>query len=573
MSTKGGIITVRMRKFLCLAVIAAVVMSAVSASALSLGDIIPMKKVAPVAETLPENALITRQDDSVYGVLRLDDTGAFLRWLVSEENINLFMPLILKSEDSSDIIGVIEFVRAFTSKTPIKSAAIIAGAYDPDTKRPPFFQMAFTADPAMSQTVKKIADGTADDSDFAKIILGNDNPITAIAQTMIKAEKLDGNVYRVDNELFVKAEDGMIVVGLSAEELEASLRALRGDGARLFGKETRKFTEKDFAFLHMDYATLDKLDTDHSLDSADQLVLELFDKPLNFEFAFNSLPEKFVFSFAVNLKEAARAKYAAMMKPDVPSVSGSYLNVAGAKSPLAAFGGHLTLPAIKDQKDGAAFWKELVRQMRVRFGISEEEFASFFTGPFSITVNDSVTFEGFKIPALYVSQTGMKGAAAKIFSRLTKSPHFKKVQDGILQLDTSISPVSCLVQDKGETLTINFAELPNLSAKPALKPALQDLVNAKGISAFWIDFAAVRDWLMDDENGVFAMLLPMAKIMGYGDILDAVRDVLTAEYSVPSFSFRAEDTETFRFEFANVKINPENGLFARLMKIYQKFGK
>ena len=78
---------------------------------------------------------------------------------------------------------------------------------------------------------------------------------------------------------------------------------------------------------------------------------------------------------------------------------------------------------------------------------------------------------------------------------------------------------------------------------------------------------------MDDENGVFAMLLPMAKIMGYGDILDAVRDVLTAEYSVPSFSFRAEDSETFRFEFENVKINPENGLFARLMKIYQKFGK
>ena len=69
------------------------------------------------------------------------------------------------------------------------------------------------------------------------------------------------------------------------------------------------------------------------------------------------------------------------------------------------------------------------------------------------------------------------------------------------------------------------------------------------------------------------MAIPMAKFAGYGEIADAVNEILTAEFSVPSFSFRAESVEKFRFEFANVKINAENGIIARAIKIYQKFSK
>ena len=575
MSTKGGIFTVRMRKVLCLAVIAAMLSSS-AASALSLGDLLP-SKLLPSPQTsesglLPENALVSRAEDSVYGVLRLEDTGAFLRWLVSEENIDIFMPLILKSKHSSDIMGAVEFIRAFAEKTPIKSAAVIIGTEDPDKKRPPFFQMAFTVDSSMAGTVRKIADGTAEDTDFAKLILGNDNPLTAIAQTMIKAEKLKDGSYRIDNELFLKTEGGMIVAAMSAEQLIASRNALNVEEARLFAKEARKFSDKNFAYIHLDYKTLDKLDTENALDSADKIA-EIFDKPLNFELGFTSEPDKFAMSVHVNLKEAMKAEYSANISDKRVPVKGSYMNPGGSKSPLFALGGYMTLSAIKNQKDGADFWKELVRQMRVRFGINEDEFSSFFTGPFSVTVNDSVTYEGFKIPALYISQTGMKDAAGKIFARLTKSPHFQKVQEGVLQLDSSLSPVSCFIQDRGGTLSINFAELQNLGGKPVLKPALESLMNAEGIAALWIDFEAIRGWITDDENGVLAMLLPMAKMLGFGEIADAVNDVLTAEYSVPSFSFRAEDPETFRFEFGNAKIDPKNGLFARLVKIYQKFSK
>lgn len=556
-----------------------VIVSSVTASALSLGDLLSSFKTDEAAEPsaktefYPENTLTARPDNSVYAVLRLDDTAAFLKWLASDDNINPFMPLILKSKDSNDILGGIEFFRAFATKTPLKSAAIVIGALDPDEKKSDFFQMAFTVDPSMAATVKKISDGTAEDVDFAKLILGNDNPITAIAQTMIKAEKLNDGSYRVDNELFIRAEGDMILVAMSPDELKASLNAYNGSEAKLFSGLKRQFTEKDFMIAHVDYKTLDKIDTGKALDSADKLVTELFDKPLNFEMAFESLPDKFIFSLAVNLIEAINQKYAAKMEAPTPPVKGSYLTLAGTKSPLFAMGGILRLAGLKDSKETKDAWTEFVRQLRVRFGISESETASFFDGPFSVTVNDSVTYEGFKIPALYISQTGMKGAAGKIFSHLTKSPHFQKVQEGILQLDTSISPVSCLIQNKGETLGINFAELTSLNGSPMIKPVLRSLTDSVGIAAVWVDFDGIRSWIMDDENGVMAMLMPMAKFAGYGEIAEAVNDILTAEFSVPSFSFRAENIEKFRFEFTNVKINPANGIFSRGVKVYQRLSK
>ena len=578
MSLKGGIVV---RKRLFSLTVIALLISANAAMALDLGSLLSPDLLSGLLKSetkqeaieayLPENSLISRAEDTVYGVLRLDDTGAFLRWLFSEENVDVFMPLILKSKDSSNIIGAIEVIRAFSRSTPIKSAAIIIGAYNPKkTKQEPFMQFSFTVDDGMLSTLRKVSDGAAEDADFAKLILGNDNPLTAIAQTMIKAEKQSGGIYRLNNEFFVKSEGDMLILCTSRGELDASVDALRNSGSRLFTRNTRKFADKDFAYVHVDYETLDALDTDNSLEDADN-VAKYFDKPLNFELGFTSKPEKFILSLSLNLLEAMKKEYAP--SESRVAVTGSYLRLAGTKSPLAALGGYMTLSAMKMHDEGSALWKEIVRQVRVRFGISEEEFSAFFTGPLSVTVNDNVTYEGLKIPAIYISQTGMNGAAEKVFARLQKSPHFQKTKDGVLQLDSSISPVPCFIEDDGETLGINFAELENLKSTPTLKPALSDLMNEKGISALWIDFAGIRDWIMDAENGVFAMVLPMAKMLGFGEIVEAANDILTAEFSVPSISLRAEDSETFRFEFANAGINAKNGLLARIVKVYQKFAK
>ena len=534
--------------------------------ALTLALVLIVSSIATAA--LPENALTTQPEKSVYGVLRLEDTASFLKWLISDENVNPFMPLILSSKDSNDIIGAIEVFKAFANNTPLKSSAVLFGT----NEKGDFFQAAFTVKDEAAASVKKITDGTAEDDDFVKILLGNENPLSFMLSSMLKTEKLADNVYRVDTGLFVKAVDEVVVISETLDGLKASLNALESSDNRLFSKVTRKFSDKDFSFIHIDYETLDKLDKDNNLDQADKMAKEAFDKPLNFELGFKSMADKFVFSIFANIQEALKAEHASKLTALKP-VKGSNIKLSGSGNPLLSLGAYFRLSAMKEHKEAEDFWKELTRQAKVRFGITEQEFTDFFTGPVSMTVNDSVMFEGMKIPSIYISQTGSNASTGKIFERLTKSPHFQKLQDGLLQLDSSISPISCLVKNNGDSLGIDFADIANISSQPSVKPALKSLLEAEGISALWIDFEAVREWIMSDENGVLAMGLPMAKMMGYGEIAESVRDVLSAELSVPSVSFRAENNQTFIFEFANVKINPENGLFTKLVKVYQKFNK
>ncbi|MBQ4432264.1 MAG: hypothetical protein II877_12240, partial [Synergistaceae bacterium] len=213
------------------------------------------------------------------------------------------------------------------------------------------------------------------------------------------------------------------------------------------------------------------------------------------------------------------------------------------------------------------------KQLKNRFGITEEEFAGLFTGPFSFVVNDSVTYEGFNIPAIYTSQTGRDDSAAKVFDKLSKSKHFQKVKEGILQADSSLSPVSCLVQDKGATLGIDFAELATIGGKPEMKPALNDLMNSPAVVAMWLDFASIQSWLNSDENGFMMMLGPLATFSGFGKHFQAFRDIVGAELSVPAMSIRLEDYETIHTEFSLADVNPENGLIAKIVKVYRDFNK
>lgn len=524
-----------------------------------------------------ENALSARNEDSVYFMMKTEDVSSLLKWFMSDANVNTIMPLILSSEDSNDIMGSLELFKAFTDNTPLKSLAFVVGTDRPESgdTKPVYFQMAFTVNDELSTVVKKISDGTAEDKDFIRLIFGLNSPLAPMFETMLKAEKLDNNIYKVDNELYVKAENGIVIAGITSEDLALSFKALADEEVRLMSNVKRRLTNtENYVLAHVDYETVDRLDTKGELNSAD-IATEFFDKPFNFELGFESLPDRFILDVASNIRDALKAKYAASLDVAPPSVKGCYIDLreGGSESPLLALGGFMNIEHLKYQAETKDAWNDVIRQLKLRYGITEEEFVELFTGPFTLSVNDSVTFEGMKIPAIYIRQTGRGGSAGKVFEKLTKSNHFRKVADGVLQMDTSLSPVSCLVQDKGETLTVNFAELPNLSSKPVIKPVLADLINSEGISAVWIDFDEIRKWVTDDRNGVFAMALPMAKMMGFGEVAEAVREVLNAEFSVPSMSFEAMSVEHFRLEFTNVAINPENGLIAKLVNIYRKFNK
>lgn len=554
---KGGILYMKTKKLVAIAVLCAALFAS-TAYALQ-----------------PEDALSTRPEDSIYFVLRLDDTTRLLKWICSPENIKLYFPLLLGESSIEQATFIAEFASKIAEVMPLRSLAVNVGMTRKDIEdNDPFIQAAFTVAPEAAPIVAKVADGTATASDIAKMLVG-DETAAQLFESMLKIEPDKNNFLIVNNAVCMTAKDDVILVASSLKDIRLSLRALAEEDSRFLAKKQRRFNEKDFALFHVDYETLVELKGNTKSNDVD--IRQFFAKPLEIEFAFNRQPNKFTMSTAMNLSTAFRKPYSDMIAQKLKSLktaAGGNIDIAsigGKTSPLAAIGSTLDFTVLKEDSATKSYVKSLLRNLRVRFGISEEEAEALFNGQFSAVVNGNVTFEGFKIPALYMSFTGKEGAAAKVFDKIMKSQHFSKVQEGIYQLDTSISPIACLVHDRGETLGVYFAELASLSEKPEFTPTFAELMKHESVNTMWIDFAGIQEWINSDDNGVFATLAPLAAIMGYGKYLKALQDVLHSDLSVPSMAIWSENVEVVHTEFDVKDMDEEKGLLATLLRLYQEF--
>ena len=528
----------------------------------------------------PENALSNIDNDSVYMVLKLDNTSRFMKWLFSKENMNLVVPLILKDDSKLKTFAFVEAVNALVNMTPLRSAALIMGVNKTDIKNP-YLQLAFTVAPELRGTVRKIERGNAEASDIAKLLIGDSltasaaDTVIGFTEKMIKVEKEENNIYRVNNDIFMKVIDDLIIIGSSIESVNKSENALKIRDERLFMNKPRKFNDRDFALLHLDFKTASLLDDNNEITTAS--IDKYIEKPLDIEFSFKRTTNKFTFSSYMNLMDSLKERYTrrlAKIYSDEKSVKGGNIdiNTAGGKtSPLFALGTNIDFASLRESTTLKSTINNFLRNMRLRFGIPDEETTDAFTGKFSLIVNDSVMFEGFKIPAVYISQTGKEGAAKKIYDSFSKSQHFSKLHDDILQLDTSLSPISCLVANKDDKLLINFADLSSLSEKPELRPEFAELMERDSYSSWWIDFAGIQSWLTDEDNGVMSSLTPIAGLMGYGKYVKALNEILRAEFSVPSMSMWTESPEVYHMNFDIREINSENGFLAKLLKCYFEF--
>ena len=514
-----------------------------------------------------ENALSPQPEDSVYMVLKLNNTGNFLRWIFSQENIDVFMPLILANESSNEIMGFLETARAIIDKTPLESLALTAGMTKTGM---PFVQAAFTVNSSVGATLRKISAGSADAKDIAKLLLGDESPFAALAESMIKVER-DGDKYVIDNTLVLKAEGDVLLLSTSPEEVNNSLEALKTPEARLFTKRPRKFDTEDFILFHVDPSAVKALDEEQELA---KLELEKHLKsPIRAELAFTRTPNRFLMGIGLNLREALQQKYLdKYFRPEaLVATKGGYIdlvNAGGSKSPLIAFGGLFNVEGMGETKELRELWAEMVKQAK-RFKISEEELYNALNGSFSFIVNDVINIEGVKIPAIFFSATGVQGAAEKIFDKISQLQYFSKQQEKLLQVDSSISPVPCYIANNKDTLAVSMAEAATLAERPQPTGALADVMNRDAISALVIDFAGIQSWIND--NGVFAMVMPMANVFGYKKVAEQVRDVLNAKFSVPSLAMWAASPEEIYWDFAIEDINPNDGIFVRLIKIYREY--
>ena len=520
-----------------------------------------------------EDALTVRPEKSAYIVIKNEDLSGFLRWLISRNNMKAIAPIVDGLDESS-----IEMVASVVDNLPLKSAAISAGLIKSGEKDTlPFFQAAFTLHPSASVIADKIEVASAEAKDIAGMLVGKDSPFVGLLETMIKVEREPGKILKVNNEIFMKAEKGVIFVGSDINELKSAYDAFSSGENALVKNFGRKFNASNFAIIHADFDTLALLE---ETDKEIQEAKKYFAKPINIEFGFDSQPDKLTIGTAINILDALSEKYAKKIKlMKVEPVKGGYISMAGIggnSSPFLATGGVVKITPEDLGKEGLEVAEELFKFLK-KFDITSADFFKLAEGASSLVIGaSSVPVEGFKIPSFFITKTGTAGTAEAIFNKIAAKPFFSVVQgsfegwDKLLQADSSLSPASFLIGLRGDTLGLGACEVSAIGENKALKPTLQNLLSRKSISSMWLDFAAIQDWFNNDDNGVFAILTPLATFSGYGDVVLSLRKLLNAKLSVPSMAFYCASEEVFFFEFDLADVKPEEGFLVHAIDLYKK---
>lgn len=521
-----------------------------------------------------EDALTVRPEKSAYLVIKNEDLSGFLRWLISRNNMKAIAPIVDGLDETS-----IEMVASVVDNLPLKSAAISAGLIKSGEKNTlPFFQAAFTLHPSASVVADKIEVASAEAKDIAAMLVGKDSPFVGLLETMIKVEHEPGKILKINNEIFMKAEKGVIFVGSDINELKSAYETFSTGENALVKNFGRKFNASNFALIHADFDTLSLLeDTDKELQEAKKY----FAKPLNIEFGFDSQPDKLTIGTAINIIEALNEKYSKKLNlMKVEPVKGGYISMSGIggnSSPFLATGGVVRLTPEDLGKDGLEVAEEFFKFLK-KFDITSADFFKVVDGASSLVIGaSSVPVEGFKIPSIFITKTGKAGIAETIFNKIaSKQQIFSAVQgsfegwDKLLQADSSLSPASFLIGLRGDTLGFGACEVSAIGENKALKPTLQSLLERKSISSMWLDFTAIQDWFNDDTNEVFAILTPLAAFSGYGDVMLSLRGLLNAKLSVPSMAFYCASEEVFFFEFDLADVKPEEGFLVHAIDLFKK---
>ena len=524
----------------------------------------------PVMAYQPEDALAPKPEKSVYTILRLDNLGNFLRWLISEQELKLFAPVT--GLDDSMIAMMTGAVKA----VPAESSIIECGIKDDGNA---FAQLIAKMPKALQGKLDLVAKGEAKTEDLIALLLGEDSPVAELGKLMFDVTKDEASgLLSLDSQVFFGAKGDLLIITLSAADVQAALKAIDKEEHRM--KLERKFkSAKDFMFSHIDMNVLEKVapaDEDVISKKDYEKARAMFDKPIDGEIAFESLADRFRISFNVDMS-ALDERFEKLLtgKP----VKGGYITLMGDRAPLLALGANLDGENLKVAPRSAEFWNEAAKELK-QFGISEQTFMNFFNGPFALTVGSSVvSFEGMKAPSVFMTKVGSADSAAEVMKAVVTQadkllmPVEAKGWDSLYQVDTSASPVPVLLGLKGNMLYAGMADRDSLGAVPnvAGSKQLAEIMAMNSLGSGYIDFKAVQDYLKADENGIMAMAGMFAP-MAVGDkseaVMAAVNEVLNAKLSVPSVGFYAPDQGTCIIDFMTVKLdNIEDGLCAKLMKL------
>lgn len=528
----------------------------------------------------PDKALSSKPANSIYAVLNVDDLGGLARTILSDKNIELFAPLM-----DEDTLNGFRMAAAIVGKMPVKTTALVTGM---DENLVPFLQIAMALPAELQPKLKLVEEGKAKPEDITSLILGDGALALGPLLNAVPQKGTKGSYFLINGQAAVTAKDGLLLIGLSAQNLEASLKALEGTGDPLSVKPRHE--GKDFARLHIDFSTLVKIAMeqkaregakDKKLDDLDPDVLKKYFKaPLEIEYNFDKKPDRFLVSFWANVEEALSDAYVDRLRRLAP-VPGGDVFLTGAGRPLFALSSKLSIKGsdFEIYPEIAEVWKKGMKKL-AGYGITEAEIENLLSGSISLVCGGTSSFAGAKTPGLYLAVTGQKGAALSIFEKVTQHEDFSMMVPTapvevaewhkMLQVDPQMLPAPVLLGIKGETFFLGTQDPKSLSEAPELSERLKALLEKTSMGTSFIDFESIQAFLNgavnDQGSPLYSLLASMPPAM-----LDLVKDVLGAELSIPFIGVWTPQFDTAFAEHELVDVPADKGLMARIVKAASQF--
>ena len=527
---------------------------------------------------VPEDALSAKPSSALYSVFHVDDLGNLARSILSSDNIDLFAPLL----DENELEGL-RMAAAIVSKMPVKTTALLAGT---DENLTPFLQVALSLPAELKSQLDLVESGKAKPEDIVSLTLGDGAVAFGPLLNVELQNGAQGPYFLLNGQAALTARDGLLLIGLSPADLEASLKALADPKERLSVK--RRHKARNFSLMHLDFPTMLKVAKEQKakekadgeggkkIDEVDLDALKAYFKaPLEIEYGIDREPGSLLFSMGVNLEEAlsdAYLKRFAKMEP----VPGGELFLTGGGRPLFALSSKLSFKGsdLDVYPEIAKIWKDGIKQL-AEYGITESEVENLLSGSVSLVCGGSAAVAGAKTPGAYLALTGREGAASSIFKKVTENAEFAstlptapvdvKDWEKVLQVDPNLFPAPVLLGVKGDTLFVGIQDIAGLNAAPEVSDALKALLEKGSLSTSFFDFGAIwttlNGMLSDKDSPLYALAanLPQA-------ILDSVKDVLGAELSVPFVGSWAPRMDEAFVNFSLADVPADKGLMAKIVK-------
>ncbi|MBR0097597.1 MAG: hypothetical protein IJP88_10470 [Synergistaceae bacterium] len=505
-----------------------------------------------------DDAVSSCHDSAVYFVVKLEDLSGLVGWALSDENLELLADaLSMTSED-------VNMIKAIASDVDVKSLMAVIG-YDIHGKS---FVKAALEFNNNKNILDKIANLEAEPEDLQKLFISNNSPLNNLADGIIKVEP-DGNLLRVNNNIWMSARENLLIAGSAPEIVKSGIASINNKSFRLNLK--LKYNSKNFMFAHINTESIlrhiNRRGRIRRMFNAAslRLVKNIFVKALNFEIDFNLEPENFKIRAFINLKDALSENFYNELCVNEP-VTGGNLDLNIIETPFIAFGSSINLNFLRDVRE----FKNLLS----RNNISEELFFDLANGKIAFNFGGNFVSMGlFKLPVLYLAKTCVDAQALNDLMSLIKANiNINEVKskgwDLLFKAPVTVSPVPLYLGSVKDKLYFGVFE-PDFINKDLSKnfdEEFNNLINKKSLMACYINFEKLRAYLSRELNGALRFILSFAMRgrAGAKNELDKIKNFLDAELSIPLVTASELNHGEIEINFSLKKINFKNGIWGKI---------